>query len=763
MSKFFEALTRSAGREPLLPGQYLTSGEHSSLAARRIGIQPPREGGGEEWLRALRALRRHWRWSLAIAVALPLTVAITVLLLINPVYEPTARIEAVPPGNELFSLDPAVRFDSTFYQETQAKSLQTDELAIAVIRKLHLDQNPEFVQAHSGVSRLLRRWFADFGRPGRKDLNVGELELTPAEREALKTFQSRLQVQRDTSSWLINISFGAHDPRLAALVTNAIVEQFVDTNYRTQHDAIVQGTAWLSHQLDDIRERMEQSSRALADFQKNTGIMATGMSAIGGAQSTFDQKMLELNHQIMVAQGDRVQLEALLQKVSPENTSALPQAKSDIVVQEIERKLTSAQVELRQALVTYGKNHPKVKELQAEIGELQEQLKEQQNTIFSNLKTAYAAAHTRENLLNSELKVASKELGKLVEYEALKREAQATEALYSALYMKIKEAGIAAESKPSNIRWLDRARVLDFPNRPRRMLDIALGMLAGILAGILVAFVREGLDSKVHTLEDVESLTGSTTISLMPKIDAVRRKLKAVPLWRLAAHKGNGALPQKFLIQRPTSAESEALRGLFTSIRLAHPFRPPQVLLIASALPSEGKTTIAVNLSATLARQGFKTCIVDADLRKALLAGIFGLESSLGLSEVLQKSCTLHSALVPAPGVANLTLLPGLVSQNAGELICSEAMRYVLRQLRAEFQFIIVDSPPILPYADGRAIAAFADGVILVGRLGVSTRQAMKRCLELLEQVRSAPVLDVVLNGVDFSSQEYRLYDYARG
>ena len=761
MSKIFEALTRSAGRDPLLPEEYLTSGEHSPLAARRIGIQPPREGGGEEWLRALRALQRHWRWSLAIAVALPLGVAITVLLLIKPVYEPTARIEAVPPGNELFSLDPAVRFDSTFYQETQAKSLQTDELAVAVIRKLHLDQNPEFVQAPSALSRLLRRWFADFGGPRRKDLNAGESDQTPAEREALKTFQSRLNVQRDTSSWLINISFGAHDPRLAALVTNAIVEQFVDTNYRTQHDAIVQGTAWLSHQLDDIRERMEQSSRALADFQKNTGIMATGMSAIGGTQSTFDQKMLELNHQLMVAQGDRVQLEALLQKVSPENTSALPQAKSDIVVQEIERKLTSAQVELRQALVTDGKNHPKVKELQAEIAELQQQRKEQQNTIFSNLETAYAAAHTRENLLNSELKVASKELGKLVEYEALKREAQANEALYSALYMKIKEAGIAAESKPSNIRWLDRARVLDFPNRPRRTLDIALGMLAGILAGILVAFVREGLDSKVHTLEDVESLTGSTTISLMPKIDAVGRKLKAVPLWRLAAHQGNGA--QALLIQRPTSAESEALRGLFTSIRLAHPFRPPQVLLIASALPSEGKTTIAVNLSATLARQGFKTCIVDADLRKAPVAAIFGLESSLGLSEVLQKSCTLQSALVPAPGVANLTLLPGLVSQNAGELICSEAMRHVLRQLRAEFQFIIVDSPPILPYADGRAIAAFADGVVLVGRLGVSTRLAMRRSLELLEQVRSAPVLDVVLNGVDFSSQEYRLYDYPHG
>jgi capsular exopolysaccharide synthesis family protein len=250
----------------------------------------------------------------------------------------------------------------------------------------------------------------------------------------------------------------------------------------------------------------------------------------------------------------------------------------------------------------------------------------------------------------------------------------------------------------------------------------------------------------------------------MPKIDAVERKLKAVPLWRPAAHNGNGASPQGFLLQTPTSAESEALRGLFTSIRLARPFRPPQVLLIASPLASEGKTTIAVNLGVTLARQGFKTCIVDADLRKSRVASIFGLESPpFGLTEVLRRSCMLHTALVRVPSMPNLVLLPGLVSPNAGELICSEDMREVLRQLRAEFQFIIVDSPPIVPYADGRAIAAFADGVILVGRSGVSTKPAMERCLELLEQVRSAPVLEVVLNGVDFSAPEYRLYDYADG
>lgn len=756
MNEDLERMHNQARQEPFRPARYLHSRGRSVPAAHPVGAQPGQDEE-EEWRRAIRALQRHWLWSLTVAVAIPLGVAITVLLLMKPVYEPTAKIELAPPGNELFSLNPVVRWDSAPYEETQAKNLQTDQLAIAVIRKLRLSQNPEFVAPHSRTSQFLRRWFVALGRPTRTDPDGGELELTSAEREALKTFQRNLHVQRDTSSWLINISFEAHDPKLAALVTNTIVEQFLETNYRSQHDAIVQGTQWLSHQLDDIRGRLEESNNALAEFQRNIAIMG---SPTGISQGTFDQRMLELSHQFTVAQADRVQLEALLQKVSPQNTYALPQVKADPVVQEIEKKLASAQVELRQALVTYGKSHPKTKELEAQIGELQEQLKEQQNTIFTSLKTAYAAAHKREDLLNSELKIATHELGTLAQYEALKREAQANETLYSTLYAKIKEASIAAESRPSSIRWVDRAQVLDLPNRPRRMLDIALGMLAGILAGVLVAFLREGLNNKVRTPDDVKGLTSVSTISLMPMIDAVEQKLESTPL--VLGLKRDRAPSEVFLLERPASAESEALRGLFTSIRLSRPSHSPRVLLIASPLASEGKTTIAVNLSVALARQGVKTCIVDADLRNSRVARIFGIESPLGLTDVLQGSCVLDRAVVPSPGMENLMLLPGGISENAGELICSEHMRAVLGQLRAAFQFIIVDSPPILPYADGRAIAAFADGVILVCRSGVSTRQGLKRCLELLEQVCSAPVLELVLNGVDFSSSEYRYgYGYA--
>jgi len=717
----------------------LVSGTPLALSA---AAQPyPREQA--EWLSTVRAIRRHWRWSLVFAGAFSLCVVVTVLLM-KPVYQPRARIEVDPPGNELFSLEPGSPSDSIAYAETQAKNLETDELAIAVIRKLQLDRNPEF------VSRPLK---AGQSNPPPVNSSARPAEVTPTEQIALKVFQRSLQVRRDTSSWLIDVSFASHDPRLAALITNTLVEQFIETNYQTRHEAIVRSTQWLSHQLDDIRARMEQSDRALTEFQRNSGI-----TPVGNTQSTFDERISELNRQLTVAQADRIQLEALLQEVNGADPDLDPHAKADPVVQELSKRLATARADLKQAVILYGNNHPKIKEMQAQVGELQAQLESQQNSVLANLKTSYSAASVRENLLRSELKDAARELGHMAQYEALKKEAQANEALYNTLYTRVKEAGISAESKSSNIRWVDRAGVPDTPTRPRPLLDIGMGALAGILGGFLLAFVRVSLDSKVRTLEDMKSLTRSS-ISLLPVIGAEKAELSKKLRWKVRCN-GNGNFSEAFLLERPGSAEAEALLGLFTCVRLSDPCREPQVLLVASGAAAEGKTTIAVNLGIALARHG-KTCVLDADMRKPRVAGIFGFESQCGLADVLNGSCRLDEAFLPVPSVPNLSLLPaGLSREDAGDLICSESMRDLLRNLRRGFQFVVIDSSPILAFVDGRALAPLADGVIFVGRSGVTTREAIKRGLELLEQARSAPVVAVVLNAVDFSSPDYP-YRYA--
>ena len=187
---------------------------------------------------------------------------------------------------------------------------------------------------------------------------------------------------------------------------------------------------------------------------------------------------------------------------------------------------------------------------------------------------------------------------------------------------------------------------------------------------------------------------------------------------------------------------------------------PPQVLLVVSSLPGEGKTTVAVNLAMAMAQHG-TTCLVDADLRRGRVAASLGVPSRPGLTDVLNGTSPLDRALVHIPGLANLTVLPAHAgSPKAGQLVCSDRMRNVLDELRKDFQFVVVDSAPILPFADCRALSNLTDGLIFVGRSGITTRELVQRSLELLDQVHSAPVLQFVVNAADIKSPQYRYYQY---
>lgn len=699
------------------------------------------KGNGLDWQRILGVMRREWPWSLAFAILVIGGVTAAVFLM-KPTYEPTARIEVDPPGAETFSLGVESSADPADYLETQAKILQSDELAIQVIRKLHLDQNSSFVAAAPGVARIasLARSSAD------QQMEPG---LTPAEDRALAVFRRSLTVQRDTSSRLIYVSFASHDPNLAALVTNTFLEQYIQTTYQARHDAVEQSTDWLTKQLNDIRAKMESSNQALAAFQQNSGIVA-----VDGTQSTLTERMTELNHELAAAQAERIQLESLLQKVNTDNASpSLSEVNSDPVIQELSKRLAQAKGDLAQALVVYGANHPDAQKLQAQVDELESEIRSQKETVLAGLATNYKAATFREQLLDNQVKDFSKEVTQMARYEMLKKEAEANETLYNELYAKVKEAGISAESKSSNIRWVDRARVLNHPTRPDRMTDILASILLGLCGGIAVAFVREGFNTKIQTTEDIRNWLGISRVSLVPVIGVGRsaRLVRPLPLNASASVRR----PKTFLLDRPQSAESEALRALHTSVRLSQPDSPPQVLLITSSFPSEGKTTIAVNLAMVLSRER-KTCLVDADLRRGMIAGLFDATANHSLADVLAGSAKVDDALFPVASVPNLSVLGGgHAFPNPGELVCSDAMKAMLKELRQKFHYVVIDAPPVLPFADARAIAPLVDGVLFVGRSGFTPRAAMQRSLELLSAVHSAPVLDIVLNGADLSGLGY--------
>jgi succinoglycan biosynthesis transport protein ExoP len=433
-------------------------------------------------------------------------------------------------------------------------------------------------------------------------------------------------------------------------------------------------------------------------------------------------------------------------------------------VQQLSTKLAEVRSELSQAKVVYGTSHPNVKKLQSEVDELQAQLDSQKTAVLGSLRTSYSAARAREQLMDSQMKDATSSLSQMGRYNALKNEAAANSALYNTLYAKVKEAGISAASRSSNLRVVDEAHVLDSPTRPNRVLAIMVGLLAALVGGVGVAFLREQFDTRIFTAEDMRLWTGSTSVSIVPFFLASDPKLLPPPTngGQAIVASDNGKLPPgvEFLLERPHSPEAEALRSLYTSVMLSGSGSPPQALLVVSSFPGEGKTTVAVNLAIAMAQHG-TTCLVDADLRRGRVASALGIPNKLGLTDVLNGTTSLDKVLVRVPSLPNLTVVPAHAgSVRAGQLVCSDLMPKVLQDLRQQFQFIVIDCSPLLPFADGRVLSSMADGLIFVGRAGITTREVVQQSVQLLNGVKSAPIIEFVLNAADLNSPQYRYYQY---
>jgi len=686
-----------------------------------------------DWMRALQVLSKEWR-TVALFAIIVLAVVTCMTFAMKPVYESEGRLQIDPPGSEVFSLDAAgAGLIDSEYVNTEAQKLQTDDLALATIRALHLDSNREIN-----------------GRFSNRPLSDVSDDLNQRENAVIRAFHTRLSIRRDPSSRLVSVTFATHDPRLSADVVNSLMKLLVQTNFEARNRAIAESSVWLSRQLDDIREKMEVTMHTLADFEEKTGI-----ADLDPSSNTYAEKMGDLNKQLVLAQSDRIQFESFLSAAG--DPDSLPQVRSSLVVQSLTQKLAEQTAQLAQSRVVYGPHHAEVRKLQNQVNELQDQIQMQRTAIVSELGTNYRAAKARENLLGGEVKMATRDLTTLAQYNVLKKEATADRDLYDKLYAKIKETGIAAASKSSNVHIVNQARVLDHPTRPRRALTIMAGSLVGLVGGVMLAFAKNHIQDRVRTIDDLRDWEGLPTVVAMPAIRTTRSELAVK-----RKSQGNGIEmedigPHCFLLDRPNAPESEAVRGLRTMLFLSQTGIPPKIVLVTSPLPGEGKTTLANNLAIALARYG-STCLVDADMRMPSVGPSFHITQALGLEHYLQGTATLDQILCPSHDINNLTIIPSpMPAEFANYLLTGKPIKLLIKHLRERFDFVVVDTPPILPYTDGLALSTMVDGVILVGRAGQTPRGAISRGMELLETVRSARILTVVLNAVD-GQNSYRSY-----
>jgi capsular exopolysaccharide synthesis family protein len=403
---------------------------------------------------------------------------------------------------------------------------------------------------------------------------------------------------------------------------------------------------------------------------------------------------------------------------------------------------------------------------------MDDQITKERKGIVVQLLSDYNQAKARQDLLTQRLDEQKAETNamseKFVQYNILKREAEANKLMYEGILTKLREAGIAASLKSSNIRVIDPAMIPSTPARPSRTRNIALALLMGLVGGVGLALLREYLDNTVKTPDDVETLVRLSSLAVVPAFEKADEGKKA---GMLRGRSSNGHEKRIELVAQhlPKSQMAEAFRALRTALLLSQPGQPPQVILVTSALPQEGKTTTAANLAVTLAQLGDKTVLVDADLRKPGIGRLLNLAGRkyAGLSSYLAGASSLDLVSVPHPTIPNLVAIPtGPLPPNPADLLSSHRLADAIAELRTKFKFVIVDSPPILAVTDAVILSVQVDGVLLVVRSGETPKGAFTRSRDLLVSVK-CHLLGVVLNSVDAHGLDYyysyRYYPYSYG
>jgi len=681
-------------------------------------------------------------------------------LLMKPKYQAVARIvfnreNANPLGFKDMGDDRPDYDEYTVSLDTQLQILQSDTLVLQVIEALHLDANPAFAGRRAAGKRP-----AD---------GSAASELTTRERQQLvKAFSSGLSVSKEKNTRVIEIAYTSKDARLSADIANAITRAYIQHNFKMRFDSTMQTSNWLTQQLAELQTKVEDSQQKLVDYQKQHGFIE-----LDNNQNVLTTRLDDLNKELTAAQTDRINKEANYRLTLAENPELTAQAERDTLIEKLNAQEDELKTQYAQATVQLGPSNPKVQELSSQMKETQKEIDAELQKMSDKVRTEYFEALSREKMVRAAVEEQKQQTNELnenaIEYSLLKRDAETNRQLYEGLLQKLKEAGVSAGLRSSNIQIVDVAQVPGRPSEPNIPLNLALAALSGLVGGVVLAFLQERLDRTVRNAGQIQLLSSLPQLAIIPLESAEKPQLQATGR-AVVVSPELGDNPVAALVRTaPMSPIAESYRALVNSVLLSAPV-PPKTILLTSAITGEGKTTTSINFATILARQGNRVLLVDADLRRSNIHRALGLTCTRGLSTIVQAyrdksvrelaslSRLANSVILPVPGVANLFVMPaGPADSESSELMGSVIMRDLLREWTAQFDHIIIDTSPVLMVSDAIRLSVVADSVILVIRSGYTPREAFARAHEMLVQVK-APVMGFVFNAADLTSPELSLY-----
>ena len=769
-------------------------------------------GGGAEVVDVYRywcILRKHI-WVIAVAFFGAIAAGGVYVLTRPPLYTATAKLlverqapQILPIQGILPEIHTGDKYD---YYKTQYEILRSRSLAAQVIQQQQLTEHPLFTDPVYQTGLLTGLWskakaWADSDHvedvpvpqaPAADPFGMtdaGDFRRDPTAppfgiaSRFIDTYMKFLTIRPVRNTQLVQIAFRTPDPVLSAHLANTHARAYIRHGLTLSSQASGEAKRFLEEKLVELKERLQQSDAALNRYRREKKIIS-----LDAAENVVVTRLADLNQRLTEAEAERIAFEAQVYLIRSRDYSSLPEVISSTLIQTLKEQLAGIEGEYAQLSAQFKPGYPRLNHLQAQVEETRRRLGQEIQKVVAGIQSTYLAAVARENELRATLerqKSATLQLKDTsVGYAILAREVDTNRQLYDNVLQRMKEMGVSAELRASNVSVIDRAEQPRIPSSPNKKRGLLFSGLLGLMGGVGFAFFLEFLDNSFRTPQEVEQYLHLPSLGVIPDFLSFNETTQEPPATqekgertglgqrdksslKLKKPQPAASLPARkegkkelVLAHHPLSVVTESYRAVRTAILFARAGQAPKTMLFTGATRGEGKTATTVNTAVIFAQMGARVLVVDGDLRRPRCHRILGLRNGLGMSDFLTGQRELHEVIKPTPTEGLFLISRGAAAPNPAELLGSHKMAAGLEILQEQFDYILIDSPPVMLVNDAVLLSTLVDGVVLVVDGQNTPKKVVREACGRLQAVR-AKILGVILNRVDVRTGDYA-YQYGQ-